>query len=108
MKSLPDSDILIIEIQRKIGDEIMAQIIAKPGDRVLISYLEELEKLIYGEQAPALAVLVRSNAGLSQELKDLKKEFATTFCGGDPDPSLQKIEEVLEDIQLDGRPFPFF
>ena len=82
MKSLPDSDILIIEIQRKIGDEIMAQIIAKPGDRVLISYLEELEKLIYGEQAPALAVLVRSNAGLSQELKDLKEEFATTFCGG--------------------------
>ena len=46
MKSLPDSDILMIEIQRKIGDEIMAQIIAKPGDRVLISYLEELEKLI--------------------------------------------------------------
>ena len=54
MKSLPDSDILIIEIQRKIGDEIMAQIIAKPSDRVLISYLEELEKLIYGEQATAL------------------------------------------------------
>ena len=58
MKSLPDSDILIIEIQRKIGDEIMAQIIAKPSDRVLISYLEELEKLIYGEQATALGALL--------------------------------------------------
>ena len=57
MKSLPDSDILIIEIQRKIGDEIMAQIIAKSSDRVLISYLEELEKLIYGEQATALGAL---------------------------------------------------
>ena len=108
MKSLPDSDILIIEIQRKIGDEIMAQIIAKPSDRVLISYLEELEKLIYGEQATALGALLRSNTGLSQEMENLTREFATTFCGGDPDPSLQKIEEVLEDIQLDGRPFPFF
>ena len=108
MKSLPDSDILIIEIQRKIGDEIMAQIIAKSSDRVLISYLEELEKLIYGEQATALGALLRSNTGLSQEMENLTREFATTFCGGDPDPSLQKIEEVLEDIQLDGRPFPFF
>ena len=107
MKSLPDSDILIIEIQRKIGDEIMAQIIAKSSDRVLISYLEELEKLIYGEQATALGALLRSNTGLSQEMENLTREFATTFCGGDPDPSLQKIEEVLEDIQLDGRPFPF-